>query len=277
MITNASLPESPSFWTQFTERVLTRFSKYIELPFGGQSEGEPLKVLQREYPDLEPLVSGKKVLDFGCGQGFQSALLTTVYGCSVTGIDTNAQTLAFAQREHAKLPIRFIDKLDGERYDVVISQNSMEHFPDPAAILADMRRVITPSGLILMTFGPPWYAPYGSHMHFFCKIPWLQLWCPESVVMKVRAKYVQDGAKRYPECTGGLNKMSLRKFERLLRHSGLNVVRKRYTGVKGFNFLTRIPVLRELFTVHATVILTRKYRNPGGGAAIVPGISAQRK
>jgi len=243
--------------TGIAERILIRFSHYVDLPFGGVSEYEPLKVLSREYPDLEAQVSGKRVLDFGCGHGNQARELAVRYHARVTGLDTNPHTLQVAQERNGQW-VKFVGDLSlCERYDVVISQNAMEHYPDPAAILADMARLTAKNGVILITFGPPWYAPYGSHMHFFCRIPWLNILFPERAVMSVRARYKHDGAKRYTECESGLNMMSLAKFERLVKASGLRIVRRHYTGVKGLNVLTRIPLLRELVTVHATVMLQK--------------------
>ena len=237
------------------EWILTRFSQEIDLPFGGVSEKEPLKVLQREYPDLAQLVTGKRVLDFGCGQGNQSALLAKLYGAKVTGIDNNPKTLAWAIDTNGGFAKFHLRTDPNDAFDVVISQNSMEHFVDARGVLQQMKRALAPDGTILITFGPPWFAPYGSHMHFFCRIPWLNLLFPEKAVMRVRSRYRQDGAKRYTEVEGGLAEMSLRKFEKLIRASGLTVMRRHYTGVKGLNFLTRIPILRELTTVHVTVLL----------------------
>jgi ubiquinone/menaquinone biosynthesis C-methylase UbiE len=132
----------------------------------------------------------------------------------------------------------------------------MEHYPEPAATLEEMRRLLKPGGRLLITFGPPWFAPYGSHMHFFCKVPWLNLLFTERTVMAVRARFRQDGAKRYEDCESGLNKMSVAKFERIIAEAGLKVEDRRYDCIKGLNFLGRLPLLRELFINHVTATLT---------------------
>ena len=75
--------------------------------------------------------------------------------------------------------------------------------------------------------------------------------------MAVRSRYRKDGAKRYEEVESGLNKMSLRKFERLIGQSGLTLVRYKYVGVKKMHWLTKIPVVRELTTVLVTAVLQR--------------------
>ena len=57
---------------------------------------------------------------------------------------------------------------------------------------------------------------------------------------------------------GGLNRMTLRKFDRLLAEVGLRVLYRRNEGVKGLHFLTKIPVLRELFTNNIACELARE-------------------
>ena len=54
-----------------------------------------------------------------------------------------------------------------------------------------------------------------------------------------------------------MNKMSLRKFERLTDRPDMRIVSRRYTAVKGLNVLTRIPVVRELLTNRVTVVIRK--------------------
>ena len=220
----------------------------------------PLGLLAAEYPELPELLRGRHVLDFGCGFGYQTAALakSSKYQCaSVQGLEINSSYFTAAQRLHPG--VTFVDRLSSDqKYDVVISQDSMEHFCDPEARLRDMMSALRPGGHILVTFGPPWFSPWGSHMHFFCKVPWLNILFPEKTIMAVRSRYRQDGARRYEDVESGLNKMSLHKFERIVRTCRLEVVQQRYGAFKRLNFLTRIPLIRELCTIRVTVVL----RNP---------------
>lgn len=220
-------------------------------------QSAPLALLEREYPDLAQLVTEKGVLDFGCGTGAQAGALAMKYGARVVGLDTNPRWIAAATERYGRFAI-YTSTPEEASYDVVISQNAMEHFSDPAQALAQMRAMTKIGGLILITFGPPWYAPFGHHMHYFCRIPWLNLIFPERAVMAVRSRYKDDGARRYTEVEGGLNKMSIAKFERLVRECGLELVHCRYRAVKELQVLARIPMLRELFINHVTVILRRR-------------------
>lgn len=218
------------------------------------SLAEPLEVLEWSYPNLYQLIAGKTVLDLGCAFGDQAAAISRKYGCKVTGVDTDEGYLAEAIRRYGD-ECEFIRAVPpGRQWDVVVSINSMEHYPDPKRAIEDMLAAVKPGGKILITFGPLWWAPRGSHTNYFCRIPWLQLWFSERAIMIVRSRYRQDGAMRFEDCQGGLNRMSVRKFERLIDGYDAAV---RYVAVKRLQFLTHIPVLRELFTNQAIAEITR--------------------
>lgn len=250
------------------ERILLALSKTPggnDYPLKDSSKNidAALDLLCRVYPNFSSLVSGKKVIDFGCGNGYQSIALVKRFGCSVVGIDMNQKTLNNAisnAKEEKILPdqLSFVDRIYPNmlnRFDVVISQNSFEHFEDPEHIINQMSSLLKQSGIALITFGPPWFSPYGSHMHFFCKLPWINIIFSESTVMEVRKKYRDDGAKRYEEVESGLNKMTVARFENIIRSTNLTLAGKNYECIKGMNWLARLPILRELFINHVTAVL----------------------
>lgn len=225
---------------------------------------DALRRLHSAIPDFPGRIRGRRVLDFGCGRGFQAAALAVAGAAEVVGLDTNEKLLA-AGREWAVAQgvaerVRFAASLgpaDDGTFDVVVSQNSMEHFPDPAAVLQAMRRALRPGGELLVTFSPPWFAPYGAHMHYFTPLPWVHLLFRERTVMAVRSRYRQDGATRYEDVEGGLNRMSVAKFERLVRLSGFEVAWRRYVALKRLPLVTGLPGLRELFINEVDCVLRR--------------------
>src|ERR1700694_3041386 len=81
-----------------------------------------------------------------------------------------------------------------------------------------MSRLLKPDGKVLVSFGPPWYHPKGGHFPLFI---WAHLLLTEESLMKWRSQYKDDGATRFHECAGGLNQMTIRKFERLVANSPL--------------------------------------------------------
>lgn len=252
------------------ERILLLLSRAPESENYSSDNSEPIRdnslsLLENEYPNYGTLVSGKRVVDFGCGMGYQSIALAQKYNCSVVGIESNRRTLEKAI-EHAKpynIPqstLSFVDKVSDSmlnRFDIVISQNSFEHFGNPSMILDQMQKLLNESGKLLVTFGPPWLAPYGSHMQFFCKVPWINVLFSEETVMKVRSRFRSDGATKYEDVESGLNKMTIAKFERIIMSSNLKIEFKSYKCIKGINVLSKVPFLREYFINHVSVILSR--------------------
>lgn len=229
------------------------------------TDSQALTLLRRVYPQLDTLVAGRRVVDFGCGIGSQSVALAAECKCQVIGIDSNRETLAKAvskANERGLLPgqVFFAASITPEmrgKFDVVISQNSFEHFPEPEKALDEMCNLLNDSGKLLITFGPPWYAPYGSHMHFFCRVPWINLLFPEDAVMGARRHFRNDGATTYEQVESGLNKMSIRKFHSIVAACQLTVTFRKLDCVKGIDWLSRIPIVRELFINHVTVLLSK--------------------
>ncbi|TDT39470.1 methyltransferase family protein [Halospina denitrificans] len=241
-----------------------------------RSDESRLKLLRHEFPHFEELVSGADVVDFGCGLGWQSLELARIGAKKVLGVDINETYLREAAEKKARvdpenlLPVEYCDIHDigpDHKFDLVISQNAMEHYTNPQRVLEQMLSITKDDGKILITFGPPWYSPYGSHMHFFCKLPWLNILFSEKAIMSVRERYRDDGAERFEDVESGLNRMSLSKFENFCRTLGLVFSYRRYRGIKGLDSLSKIPVLRELFVNRVSVVIARGARAPGENVA----------
>ena len=225
--------------------------------------GEALSSLRQAFPDFSSLVKGQRLVDFGCGFGRQAVALVLEEGCRVWGVEANPARVLKARRLAGESGIGedrllFVERPTADMRgacDVVVSQNAMEHFADPAAVLEEMKGLLRPQGKILIDFGPPWLSPHGSHMHFFCKVPWMNVLFSERTVMSVRARYRSDGARRYEEVESGLNRMTLKKFARLVRQSGLRIERVKYTCLARQHWMATIPGLREFVVKHVTCVL----------------------
>jgi hypothetical protein len=57
--------------------------------------------------------------------------------------------------------------------------------------------------------------------------------------------------------------MTIARFERIIRNSGMRVDRISLFAVKGLPLVTRIPVVREFLTAAASCLLTRIDNQPG--------------
>ena len=218
---------------------------------------DALALLCREFPDFSSRIAGKNILDFGCGNGWQSVALAKMGAKYVLGLDTNRKTLKKAEDLAKRLgfeeKVEYTDRLEHRLkgvFDLVISQNSMEHFGNPSRILDEMKVALNQNGSILISFGPLWLSPYGSHMQFFTKVPWVNILFSENTVMSVRSYFRDDGATKYEEVESGLNKLTVAGFERIISDSNLRIYYKKYACIKGLNFIAHLPFIREFFINH---------------------------
>lgn len=211
-------------------------------------------------PGIVGLMRGARVLEFGCGSGALAVGLARE-GCDVVGLDIQQGLLQRGRRLAGNTHVLFTDRLDRRRFDWIISVNSMEHFSKPLLALRQMTATLAPAGRIIVTFCPTWLSPYGAHMRFFTHVPWVHLLFPERAVLAVRARFVDDGAMRYEDVTGGLNRMTMRRFFRLVPEAGLTVLASRVDSVRGLH-VVQLPLLGELFANRVTAMLARTPARP---------------
>lgn len=105
--------------------------------------------------DRTPL-SGKNVLDVGCGAGLLTEPLARLGG-RVTGIDAAPANVA-AARAHASgqgLDISYVagevGNLAAGAFDLVTSMEVVEHVSDPAAFIAQLAARLKPDGLLILS------------------------------------------------------------------------------------------------------------------------------
>jgi SAM-dependent methyltransferase len=226
-------------------------------------EYNALDFLIKTVPTFKQKIRGKRVLDYGCGWGWQTALMVREGAREVVGLEIEPKGRERARRKAAEYGfsgrITIKERLDEAEYgtfDLVISSSSFEHFADPEAELRAMRRAVAEHGSVIISFAEPWYSHSGSHMNFFCRVPWMNLWWSEETLMRVRGRYRHDGARRFEEVGGGLNRMTLAKFTRIIRNSGMDVRWMKAYPTKGLPLVAHIPVLRELLVSAVAVELT---------------------
>lgn len=92
-----------------------------------------------------------KVLDVGCGAGFLTNYLS-LQGFDVTGVDLSQSSLDVAKRYDETKRVQYLladaYKLpfaDGS-FDVVCAMDILEHVDDPAQLISEASRVLTPGG-----------------------------------------------------------------------------------------------------------------------------------
>lgn len=215
-------------------------------------------------PNFLDLIKGKTILDYGCGPGWQAVAMYKQGARQVIGVDIDERWLAHANRlasqEGASHSVRFYRELPKDlwgQFDVVISLSSFEHFSHPEEELATMHAAVAPAGKVIVAFAEPWFSHNGSHMGFFTRIPWVNVFFSEQTILRVRSRFRNDGAMRFEEVTGGLNRMTLAKFESIIRRSGMHLEFTKYYATRGLPLVHRLPVAREFLVSSVGCILRR--------------------
>lgn len=170
-------------------------------------------------------IPGKTVIDFGCGVGNEAIEMAQRGARKVIGIDIREELLQTARESALKAGIQdrcTFTTFTSETSDLIVSIDAFEHFNDAAEILRIMNSLLKPDGEILLSFGPPWYHPLGGHL--FSVFPWAHLLFSEDALIQWRSTFKSDGATRFSEVAGGLNQITIRKFEKLIAGSDFRLV-----------------------------------------------------
>jgi hypothetical protein len=90
-------------------------------------------------------------------------------------------------------------------------------------------------------------------------LPWSNIIFSEKTLMDIRRRFRNDGATRYAEVEGGLNQMTVSRFERIVRSAeGVDITEFRLFAVKGLPLVTRLPGVRELLTASVSCVLRKR-------------------
>lgn len=175
-------------------------------------------------PDFLQSIRGKSVIDFGCGEGAEAIEMALNGAAKVVGIDIRENLLEIARQNARAAGVENICSFNlstQEPADVIVSLDSFEHFAEPGQVLSIMASLLKPHGEVIASFGPTWYHPLGGHL--FSVFPWAHLMFSEKALIRWRADFKTDGATRFGEVAGGLNQMTIRRFERLIANSPFQI------------------------------------------------------
>jgi ubiquinone/menaquinone biosynthesis C-methylase UbiE len=104
-------------------------------------------------------VSGRTVLDAGCGTGYLSKKLCG-QGAHVTGIDFSERMIEIARAHHPALDFRVdscaaLRTVNDEHFDLVIANYVLMDTPDLQGTLHAFHRVLKPDGVAVLVFSHP--------------------------------------------------------------------------------------------------------------------------
>jgi len=149
--------------TNVDPRELDKFAVLAARWWDQDSEFKPLH-------DINPLrlkyiesrahgLSGKKVLDVGCGGGILSESMARS-GAKVTGIDMSNEPLNVAklhlyesglQVDYQQITAEALASSAPASFDVVTCMEMLEHVPNPASVIQACQRLVKPNGHVFFS------------------------------------------------------------------------------------------------------------------------------
>lgn len=102
-------------------------------------------------------LSGKRVLDIGCNEGFFCNQALQRNAASVTGIDMDERFLSEARRRYKDERLTYIqqgwDQLPEGPFDLILWTSAMHYELDPEKILTGIRDILSPDGMLILECG----------------------------------------------------------------------------------------------------------------------------
>ena len=141
---------------------IAKFERLAERWWDPHSEFRPLhqiNPLRLRWIDERARLSGKRVLDVGCGGGILTEAMAAL-GARVTGIDMGTAPLAVAKLhlkesghevEYLKTTAEALAQERRGMFDVVTCLEMLEHVPDPAPVVRACAELVRPGGAVFFS------------------------------------------------------------------------------------------------------------------------------
>jgi 2-polyprenyl-6-hydroxyphenyl methylase/3-demethylubiquinone-9 3-methyltransferase len=141
---------------------IEKFSQLAHRWWDPNSEFKPLhdiNPLRLDWIDHCAGLSGKKVLDVGCGGGLLSEGMAT-RGAAVTGIDLSDKALSVARLhllesghrvDYRSISAEALATEQAGDYDIVTCMEMLEHVPSPASTIAACAALVKPGGHVFFS------------------------------------------------------------------------------------------------------------------------------
>ena len=194
---------------------------------------------------LEPHggLSGRRVLDFGCGFGEMAAGIALAFDPAIVlGIDI------------ARTPLKGMEKLEGwlgqggvpsnlrleqveagelgslDEVDVIVSWSAIEHVSRATLedILTALHRKLAPGGLLMAQISPLYFSPFGAHLWACGYEPWEHLKKSSSEVVADIAACASLNERQRAAVTEmflELNRLTAPELVEVVQQAGFRLVR----------------------------------------------------
>jgi SAM-dependent methyltransferase len=181
------------------------------------------------YEWIAAHVHGRRVVDLACGEGYGSAVLARA-AASVVGVDANPDAFEHARRKYTGGRVTFerdmIETWSGD-VDCVVLLQTIEHVQDPDAVLARLRDLVGPRGVVyvstpnVLTLAPKGEERSGNPWH-------VREYRPEEYRALCERHFAQV------DLLGLFHARKLRLHQLALERAGWDAVHKRLRLTKAF-------------------------------------------
>lgn len=268
----------PGYWLE------TRALERAQMEYDDELRGGFLKW----FPSLS--LTGKDVLDLGCGYGGRTVRYAELGARSITGIEPGDRQCEEGRRFSGLhgVSATFITgageclPLAADSLDCIVCYDVLEHVCDPVRTLAECLRVLRAGGSLYAVF-PPFYHPAGTHFDgWLSKMPWAHVLFPCRTLVKAgsemltrRGESFRPNDLRPTDKLWGLNGITIRKLRQITREldAGVRINltplfssqnrkweswRLKYFSPL-FAILRRLPLLQECFTDRIILTMTKPF------------------
>jgi 2-polyprenyl-6-hydroxyphenyl methylase/3-demethylubiquinone-9 3-methyltransferase len=142
---------------------LAKFSELAHHWWDTESEFRPLhqiNPLRLDWIDQQARISGKRIVDIGCGGGILSDSMAR-RGATVLGIDLAAKALKVAKLhameaetpnvEYREIAAEALAEESPEQFDIVTCMEMLEHVPDPGSVVRACSTLVKPGGWVFFS------------------------------------------------------------------------------------------------------------------------------
>ena len=141
---------------------ISKFEELAHRWWDPNSEFKPLhdiNPLRLDYIDTRANISGKRVLDVGCGGGILAESMAK-REAEVTGIDMGEAPLSVARLhklesgvevDYRRITAEELAAAEPGSFDVVTCMEMLEHVPDPGSVIDACARLVKPGGHVFFS------------------------------------------------------------------------------------------------------------------------------
>ena len=173
-------------------------------------------------------LADQRVLEIGCGAGYEVWYLSHHFGADAYGVDIverGAWQALTDERTHYQLGDLTAARLfDDDSFDRIISFAVWEHIAHPTAALAETFRLLRPGGLAWIK-GNLHRGPMASHLYAHIAFPYPHLLFSDDVIREFMRRH-----GRRETGASWVNRLSWADYEARIRAIGFRIRALRFTG-----------------------------------------------